>query len=74
MSLFSVRLQGGQIRLEPRFLLQVPLPDVTDEMNCPARVVKDLVDLGKAVHAGRLQDVVSDLNKHVSLLYGIGQE
>ena len=45
VSLFTVRLQGGQMRLEARFLSRVPLPDVTDEMSCPARVVKELVDL-----------------------------
>jgi hypothetical protein len=73
MSLFSVRLQGGQMRLEARFLSQVPLPDVTDEMSCPARVVKDLVDLGKAIHAGNLTTVAPDLNKSVSLLYGLRQ-
>jgi hypothetical protein len=59
------------MRLEARFLSQVPLPDVTDEMNCPAGVVRVLVDLGKGVHAGRLQDVMSDLNRQVSLLYGV---
>lgn len=73
MSLFSVRLQGGQIRLEARFLSQVPLPDVTDDMSCPARIVKDLVHLGKAIHAGNFTTVASDLNKHVSLLYGLKQ-
>ena len=70
MSLFTVRLQGGQMRLEARFLSRVPLPDVTDEMSCPARVLKDLVDLGKAIHAGELKAVAPDLDKHVSLLYG----
>ncbi len=73
MSLFSVRLQGGQMRLEARFLSQVPLPDVTDEMSCPARVVKDLVDLGKAIHAGKLKEVAPDLDKYVSQLYGLEQ-
>jgi methylase of polypeptide subunit release factors len=73
VSLFSVRLQGGQMRLEARFLSQVPLPDVTDEMSCPAEVVKDLVDLGKAIHAGELKAVAPDLNKYVSLLYGLEQ-
>jgi SAM-dependent methyltransferase len=73
MSLFSVRLQGGQMRLEARFLSQVPLPDVTDEMSCPARVVKDLVDLGKAIHAGNLKEVAHNLDKHVSQLYGLEQ-
>jgi len=71
MSLFTVRLQGGQMRLEARFLSQVPLPDVTDEMSCPARAVKDLVDLGKAIHAGELKAVAPELDKHVSLLYGL---
>ncbi len=73
MSLFSTRLQGGQIRLEARFLSQVPLPDVTDDMSCPTRVVKGLVDLGKAIHAGNLAAVAPDLNRHVSLLYGLAQ-
>lgn len=70
MSLFTVRLQGGQMRLEARFLSQVPLPDVTDEISCPAEVVEHLVDLGKAIHAGELKAVAPDLDKHVSLLYG----
>lgn len=70
MSLFTVRLQGGQMRLEARFLSQVPLPDVTNEMSCPAEVVEHLVDLGKAIHAGELKAVAPDLDKHVSLLYG----
>lgn len=70
MSLFSVRLQGGQMRLESRFLSKIPLPDVTDEMNCPAEVVHDLVDLGKAIHDGELKAVMPNLNKNVSLLYG----
>jgi len=70
MSLFSVRLQGGQMRLEARFLSRVPLPDVNDETSCPAEVVQDLVDLGKAIHAGELKEVAPDLDKNVSLLYG----
>ena len=71
MSLFTVRLQGGQMRLEARFLSQVPLPDVTNEMSCPSKVVQDLVDLGKAIHAGGVKAVAPDLDKHVSLLYGL---
>jgi len=71
MSLFSVRLQGGQMRLEARFLSGVPLPDVTDETSCPVEVVQDLVDLGKAIHARGLKAVAPDLNKHVSPLYGL---
>ncbi len=70
MSLFTVRLQGGQMRLEARFLSQVPLPDVTNEMSCPAKVVGNLVDLGKAIHAGELKTIAPDLDKNVSLLYG----
>jgi len=56
-----------------RFLSQVPLPDVTDEMSCPAKVVEHLVDLGKAIHVGELKAVAPGLNKHVSLLYGLEQ-
>jgi predicted RNA methylase len=72
MSLFSVRLQGGQIRLEARFLSHVPLPDVTDETSCPARVLKGLIDIGKAIHSGELKAVSPDLDRHVSLLYRVG--
>ena len=61
------------MRLESRFLSQIPLPDVTDGMNCPAEIVDDLVDLGKAIHDGELKDVVADLDKCVSLLYGLEQ-
>lgn len=71
LSLFSVRLQGGQMRLEARFLSQVPLPDVTDEMTCPAGIVEDLVDLGRAIHEGKLKAIASELDKQVSLLYGL---
>jgi len=71
MSLFSIRLQGGQMRLESRFLSQIPLPDVTDEKNCPATIVDDLVRLGKAIHEGELKSVLVDLDKCVSLLYGL---
>jgi adenine-specific DNA-methyltransferase len=71
MSLFTVRLQGGQMRLEARFLSQVPLPDVTDEMSCPAGVVQHLVELGKGIHAGELKGVATELDKRVSLLYGL---
>jgi len=73
MSLFSLRLQGGQIRLERRFLSQIPLPDVTDEMSCPREVLSDLYDLGKAIHNGELKDITHDLDKCVSLLYGFEQ-
>ena len=73
ISLFSLRLQGGQMRLEARFLLQIPLPDMTDEVNCPGRVVRGLVELGRPIHAGRLKDVASDLDDHVRELYGLVQ-
>jgi hypothetical protein len=71
LSLFNVRLQGGQMRLEARFLSQVPLPDVTDETSCPVEVMQDLVELGKAIHTKGLKAVAPDLNKHVSPLYGL---
>lgn len=73
ISLFSVRLQGGQLRLENRFLSQIPMPDLTDELHCPIEITDVLVDLGKAIHAGELrkEEVMSKLDKQVSLLYGI---
>lgn len=73
MSLFSLRLQGGQMRLEARYLSQIPLPDVTKDTDCSAIAVKDLVDFGRAIHAGGLAAIASDLNRHVSLLYGLKQ-
>jgi len=71
LSLFSIRLQGGQMRLEARFLSQIPLPDLTDEMSCPARIVEDLVELGRAIHAGKLTVIAPELDKQVSKLYGL---
>ena len=71
MSLFSVRLQGGQMRLERRFLAHMPLPDLTDETQTPTEVVSRLIELGKAVHAGKLKTVAPDLDKSMSLLYGL---
>jgi len=71
MSLFSVRLQGGQLRLESRFLSQVPLPDLTEELQTPMRAVPELIKLGKAVHAGELASVGPDIDRLVSLLYGL---
>jgi len=35
--------------------------------------VRDLVDLGKAIHAGNLTAVAPDLNKLVAFLYGLKQ-
>jgi hypothetical protein len=71
LSLFSVRLQGRQMRLEDRYLSHVPLPDVTDEMSCPTTAMKSLAELGRAIHAGRLKEIVPELDEQVSLLYGL---
>jgi hypothetical protein len=69
VSLFSVRLQGGQMRLEPRFLAQVPIPDLTDEMQGPAGAITRLIELGKEVHAGKLRKVIDAIDELVSLFY-----
>ena len=71
MSLFSVRLQGGQMRLERRFLSQVPLPDFTNDMQTPAGIVEQLIKFGKAVHAGKLREVADAMDSSVSMLYGL---
>ena len=71
VSLFSLRLQGGQLRLEKRFLSQVPLPDLTDDTQYSADVVSTLAALGRSIHAGELGEVAEEADRLVSLLYGL---
>jgi len=70
LSWFSVPLQGGQMRLEPRFLSRIPLPDLSSD-DMPADLVEDLVLLGRAVHAGKLEDVRERLDKAAASAWGV---
>lgn len=74
VSLFSVRLQGGQLRLEKRFLSSIPMPDVTDESQVAPETAGELVRWGKAVHGGRLYESCDRLDRSVSRLYAIARE
>ena len=71
LALFSVPLQGGQIRLEQRFLANVPLPDFCGGSQVSSGHFERLVHLGKAIHAGGLRDILRDLDGIVRLIYGL---
>lgn len=72
LCLFSIPLQGGQMRLERRFLANVPLPDLCSGSQISHEHFGQLVKFGKAIHAGRLRDVFPDLDCVVRLIYGLG--
>ncbi len=71
LSWFSVPLQGGQMRLERRFLGRIPLPDFSDNEQIAPDVLQDLVNLGKSINQGKLEDIRTDLDKIASTAYGL---
>jgi SAM-dependent methyltransferase len=70
LSWFSVPLQGGQMRLELRFLSKIPIPDFSCEFT-PPDLLQDLVDMGKSIHRGQLENVRSRLDAAVAAAYGV---
>jgi len=70
LSWFSVPLQGGQMRLEPRFLSKIPIPDFSGEGTAPD-LLQDLANLGKSVHRGQLENVRSRLDAAAAAAYGV---
>jgi hypothetical protein len=70
LSWFSIPLQGGQMRLESRFLSPIPIPDL-DSGDMPPDLVEDLVLLGHAVHAGNLEDVRERLDTAAASAWGL---
>lgn len=72
LSLFSVKLQGGQMRLEKRFLSNVPIPDFSDENGLGSSSnISQLIELGKEIHAGNLKVVREDVDEATRLVYGL---
>ena len=70
LSWFSVPLQGGQMRLEPRFLSRIPIPDFSGEGTAPD-LLQDLADLGKSIHRGQLENVRSRLDAAAAAAYRV---
>lgn len=70
LSWFSVPLQGGQMRLERRFLAPIPVPDLSDE-GTPPNLMQDLVALGRSIHRGDLEAVRSRLDRAAAAAYGV---
>ena len=71
LSWYTPRLQGGQMRLESRFLSSVPLPDLTDPEASSGEIIEELANLGKAIHSGRLGEVRSDLDVVAASAYNL---
>ncbi len=71
LTCFCPRQRGGQFNLSQRFVGQVPLPDLSDDLRAPSSVVTHLADLGRAIHAGEFpsNEVLSEA---VAEIYGIG--
>jgi hypothetical protein len=72
LSWTCVRLQGGQFRLEERYLAKVPLPDLSDETRYSSAVVGDLAELGKAIGKGQLGSVCGKVDRLAGSLLGLG--
>jgi len=68
LSWTSVPLQGGQFRLEQRYLANVPLPDLSDDTRYSDDTVHKLAALGKAIGEGRLRDVCNEVDQLASSL------
>jgi len=54
---YSWRLQGGQMRLESRFLDDIPMPNVNNQERVSMQLVERLVGLGKKIMEGHLDNV-----------------
>ena len=54
---FCPRVQGGQFNLSPRFVKNVFLPDLSDDLNIPAHLLRQLVEVGKKIHKGYIPEV-----------------
>ena len=70
LSWFSVPLQGGQMRLERRFLSKIPIPDFSCG-STPPDLLQDLAEMGKLIHRGQLEDVRSRLDAAAAAAYGV---
>jgi adenine-specific DNA-methyltransferase len=59
---FSWRLQGGQLRLERRFLAKVPVPNLATDEFVSRSVVESLIRYGQGVAKGELEDNLEAIN------------
>jgi hypothetical protein len=70
LSWFSIPLQGGQLRLEARFLSRIPMPDLTSG-DAPTDLVQELVNLGQMICRGKLEDVRNRLDHAAATAWGV---
>ena len=70
LSWFSVPLEGGQFRLEPRFLSRIPLPNLAGDEMAP-EVIEHLVSIGREVHRGKLEDIRPRLDRVAAEAWGL---
>jgi predicted RNA methylase len=68
LACYSWRLKGGQLRLERRFLDDVPLPDLTHK-DLSSQLFERLAELGLRISQGNLESVLPDLNETVFEAY-----
>lgn len=71
LSWTSVQLQGGQFRLERKYLAPVPMPDLGDEARYSPEAVQELAELGKAIGKGLLSHISSTVDRLAGSLFGL---
>ena len=74
LACFCTRLQGGQMRLEKRFVGKIPIVDLGTDKGGDPTVLQQLTELGREIHAGKLSDVRTDLDSAVAAAYGLPLE
>jgi methylase of polypeptide subunit release factors len=70
LACFCPRLQGGQMRLEHRFLRCAPLPDLSNTDRVPVDVVQKLALLGRSANRRRLASIRQELERASAQAYG----
>ncbi|HUT02163.1 MAG TPA: N-6 DNA methylase [Phycisphaerae bacterium] len=71
---FAARLQGGQMRLEQRFVKAIPIPYLGDEARTDSAVLQGLVEGGRRIHKGDLEGVRDEIDEGAGLAYGIPRD
>jgi adenine-specific DNA-methyltransferase len=54
LACYCPRVRGGQYNLSKRFVDQVYLPDLSDDLRVPGDVVDELANLGARIHNGQI--------------------
>jgi hypothetical protein len=72
LSASSNHVGGGQWDLSPRFINEIPLPDLTSDSFDPA-VLEELSALGRSIHKGELRFILEhkDHDDLVAVAYGV---